>query len=205
MQRCGGVSFLQSAQPSPAAVLPSSHCSLPSTILLPQLAMQSLSLLELAPGGQQPSPDMACVIALRVQLMLQVDGLPVVRSAVQLSLSLQSAGQGVLVPFSQVSPVSSTRLPHDAEQSRSLLELQPDGQQRSLLRHCVIGTRSQRRLQVLALPLPRADRHGLLEVQALHDSGGSQVSPVSITRLPHLGAQSVSVVALAPSGQQLSF
>jgi len=65
-------------------------------------------------------------------------------------------------------------------------------------------TRSQRRLQLVALPLPRGERHGLLELQALHDSGGSHVSPDSTTPLPHLGVQSTSVSAFAPDGQQPS-
>src|SRR5262245_57633592 len=110
---------MQLKQPSPALVLPSSHCSLPSCVPLPHIAMQSLSLFALAPSGQQPSPDIACVIGECVQLILQFAALPVVRSVVHGFLSSQFAGHGMLVPASHVSPASITRLPHIDEQSRS--------------------------------------------------------------------------------------
>jgi len=72
--------------------------------LLPQVGMQSLSLLALAPSGQQLSPGVAWVIGVWVQLMLQFCALPVLRSVVQALPSSQFAGQGMFVPFSQVSP-----------------------------------------------------------------------------------------------------
>jgi hypothetical protein len=52
-----------SSQPSPGAVPPSSHSSPISTTPLPHTGAQSLSVLALAPGGQQPSPSIAWVIA----------------------------------------------------------------------------------------------------------------------------------------------
>ena len=44
-------------------LMPGSHFSLASRMPLPQLAGQSLSVLKLAPGGQQPSPLLGWVTA----------------------------------------------------------------------------------------------------------------------------------------------
>ena len=62
------------------------------------------------------------------QATLQLAALPVIVSCVQSLPSSQLAGQ---LP-SQVSPGSTTPLPQLAEQSLSLPELQPFGQQPSL-------------------------------------------------------------------------
>ena len=59
MSRVQGLPSLQAARvthlPGPAA-MPGSHCSPASSRPLPQTILQSLSLIEDAPGGQQPSP-----------------------------------------------------------------------------------------------------------------------------------------------------
>ena len=39
----------------------------------------------------------------------------------------------------------------------------------------------------------------------MHSATGSQVSPLSTTPLPHLGLQSLSLLALQALGQQSSF
>lgn len=62
---------------------------------------------------------------------MQFAGLPVLVSMVHALPSLQSAGQ---LP-SQVSPLSTVPLPHVAEQSLSLLLVQPAGQQPSPVTH----------------------------------------------------------------------
>src|SRR6185437_10512694 len=51
---------------SVSILLPSSHCSVPSTTPLPHTGLQSLSLFALAPAGQQPSPFLGSVIAVNV-------------------------------------------------------------------------------------------------------------------------------------------
>jgi len=81
----------------------------------------------LHPAGQQPSPLTQVVMAACAHTAEQLDAAPVNVSAVQALPSLQSAGQ---LP-SQTSPGSTWPLPHDAEQSLSLLWLQPAGQQPS--------------------------------------------------------------------------
>src|SRR5438477_545644 len=101
--------------------------------------------------------------------------LPVVVSTVHALPSLQLAGH---VPGgSQVSPGSMTPLPQLAEQSESVFALQPAGQQPSPAAHAVMPS-----LQL-----------------AGHDEGGSQVSPGSITPLPHDG----TLGQPAPSGGRL--
>ena len=49
-----------------------------STTPLPQLGEQSVSVLALHPAGQQPSPDTHVVIAVWLQVALQLALLPVI-------------------------------------------------------------------------------------------------------------------------------
>ena len=59
--------------------------------------------------------------------------------------------------------------------------------------------------QVAALPVISSVVQGLPSSQVVgHDDFGSQVSPVSTTPFPHFGRQSVSLLALHPTGQQPS-
>jgi hypothetical protein len=123
-------------------VMPMSQSSPLSTAPLPQLTEQSLSLLLVQPDGQQPSPSLHCWICVFLHWALQLPGLS--RSSwVQLSLSSQEVGHApglpATMPLSQASPASSAPLPQLAEQSLSLLLVQPEGQQLSPSLHCWIG------------------------------------------------------------------
>jgi len=72
--------------------------------------MQSLSLANAQPAGQQPSPLMHIVMGLFVHAASHVAALPLIESIVQALLSLQFIGQ--LAGGSQVSPASTILLPH---------------------------------------------------------------------------------------------
>jgi hypothetical protein len=183
-----------------AGQLPS-HVSPGSTTRLPQLAEQSLSLLLLQPAGQQPSPVVHWVSAWCAHAALHVDALPVIESCVHGFLSSQSAGQ---LP-SQVSPVSTTPLPQDAEQSLSVPELHPAGQQPSPPLHWLIDVWAQAASHLAMLP------DTLSAVQALPSSQSfwvgqlpSHTSLGSTTPFPHPGSQSLSLPVLQPGAQQPS-
>jgi len=104
-----------------------SQVSLASTTPLPHEAEQSPSVVLLQPEAQQPSPARHSVTGWKEQATLQLSGLPVMVSMVHALPSLHSVGQ---VP-SQVSPSCTTPSPQKPEQSESLAELQPAGQQPS--------------------------------------------------------------------------
>jgi hypothetical protein len=92
------------------AQLPS-HVSPESTWPSPQRGAggaQSLSLLFMQPGAQQPSPLLQVVIGALTHLAVHVAAAPVSMSVVQTLLSSHELGQ---LP-SQVSPGSTTPLPH---------------------------------------------------------------------------------------------
>jgi len=189
-----------------AGQLPS-HFSVPSTMPLPHRGWQSESLTALQPPGQQPSPSEQAVIVVLWQTSEQVVSLPVCESAVQAMLSLQEAGQApgwpAAIALSQVSPVSTAPLPQPGRQSLSLLELHMAGQQPSPPEHSSILGFWQRTSQVPAEPVMTSWVQGLPSEQATGQLP-SQVSPSSTTPLPHLGAQSESLTALQPAGQQPS-
>jgi hypothetical protein len=105
---------------------------------------------------------------------------------------------------SQVSPLSTTLLPQLAEQSMSVVKLQPAGQQPSPELQMTMALKLQATLQVAALPVC------WFVVQALlssHDAGhvpdGSQVSPVSTTPLPQLAVPVPPVALVAPADPPL--
>lgn len=124
---------------------------------------------------------------------------PVDVSTVHELPSLQSAGQ---LP-SQVSPGSTTRLPQLAEQSLSVLLLQPAGQQPSPVTHCEIAWWLQAALQFDALPVWASSVQAFPSLQSTGQLP-SQVSPVSTTPLPQLAEQSESLLLVHPAGQQPS-
>ena len=114
-----------------------SQSSPDSTTPLPHTGWQSGSLLALPAGGQQPSAGPTAVIGVCEQVALQVPAESSV-SVVHELLSLQSAIVGhlpapLVMPVSQVSPASTTPLPQVEEQSTSVLWLQPEAQQPSLV------------------------------------------------------------------------
>ena len=128
-----------------------SQVSPPSTTPLPQVTEQSESLLALHPVGQQPSPPIQAVMAVWVQATLQVALPPVIWSVVQALLSLQEVGQEDF--GSQVSPFSTTPLPHFGVQSESLLALHPVGQQPSPPIQAVMAVWVHATLQLALLPV----------------------------------------------------
>lgn len=117
--------------------------------------------------------------------------------------SAQLVGQ--LDTGSQVSPGSTTELPHVAEQSSSVVASQPAGQHPSAFAQDTIAVCEQAALQLLALPVSTSvvqalpSSHAVAQVDA-----GSHVSPGSTTPLPQVGEHSASVNALHPLGQHPS-
>ena len=139
------------------------------------------------------------VMDAKLHATLQFSAEPVFVSTVQALPSLQSVGQSP----SQVSPSSTTSLPHDAEQSLSMVESQPSGQQPSSIVHSLIGWCAQATLQVSALPFFVSMVQALPSLQSAGQSP-SQVSPSSTTPLPQETEQSLSLLAVQPVGQQPS-
>jgi len=181
-----------------AGQLPS-HTSPASTCPLPQLAEQSVSLLRLQPGAQQPSPDAQAVIAEARQTELQAAGSPSKRSTVQEFPSSQAVGQ---LP-SQVSPASTVRLPQVAEQSESSTEVHPGAQQPSPPVQAITAVNTH----FVAHAPPVASRRSVVHAEPSLQLVGqlpSQSSGDSVTVLPQRGAQSASLSVEQAAGQQPS-
>jgi hypothetical protein len=116
------VSFVQALSSSQEVgqVVVGSQVSPDSTISSPHRASQSLSLLTLAPSGQQWSPFIGAVIGVFVQTTLHCWGLPVSTSVVHAFLSSHEAWHGfVVLDGSHVSFVLTTPSPQLWEQSVS--------------------------------------------------------------------------------------
>jgi hypothetical protein len=174
-----------------------------STTLLPQLAVQSASFEPLHPGGQQPSPFVQAMIVVWLHAKVHCAALPVLESVVHESPSAQLAGQ--LAGGSQVSPGSTTLLPHCERQSSSLLAVQPGAQQPSPLLQVTTGVWPQVALQFSALPVRKSVVQATASSQSVGQlAGGSQVSPGSTLPLPQEVEQSSSTMAAHPAGQQPS-
>lgn len=174
-----------------------------STTRLPQTGWQSRSLFALQPLGQHPSPPVHVVIAEKEQARVQLALLPIRVSRVQARPSLHEVGQ--LPGGSQVSPGSTTLLPHTASQSRSLTALQAEGQQPSLWLQTLMAVCVQVRVQRIDTPVMASLVHASPSLQLFgHEPGGSHVSPGSTTPLLQTGSQSSSPSALQPEGQQPS-
>jgi hypothetical protein len=93
-------------------------------------AVQSASVAPVQPAGQQPSLVIEQVeTGLVVHSAVQAKALPISVSVVQALPSLQLAGQ---LP-SHFSPASTTLLPQTGWQSTSLVVVQVDGQQPSVV------------------------------------------------------------------------
>jgi hypothetical protein len=187
-----------------------SHSSVPSLTPFPHRGAQSLSVVALHPGrGQQRSLFTHAVCCpVTAQRAAQVPGL----CRVLRSHPFCGHDDGHCDAGSHSSPVSTLPLPQTAGQSTSrfaALVLQPGGQQPSLVApEQLLATVLHRPLHRDALPVyvfvsqQTADTH-CSGVEQL--PGGSQVSPISgsTTPSPH-PAQSLSVAALQPAGQQRS-
>jgi hypothetical protein len=128
------------ALPSSAQVLKQfpSHFSPGSTCPSPQRGGgggQSLSLLLMQPGAQQPSPPLQEVIGVFEHATSQVAAFPAAESVVHALPSSQVVGQ---FP-SHFSPDSTTPLPQFGLQSLSLFAVAPGGQQWSPAAAAVIS------------------------------------------------------------------
>jgi len=184
---------LQDAGQLPSQVSPD------STVPLPQVTEHSPSFVLLQPGAQQPSPLEQAVIAECVHTRVQAPAEPVEPSVVHELPSLQLAGQ---LP-SQVSPDSTTPLPHRTVQLLSFVLLQPGAQQPSPFLHCVMSLCPHWTLHDAGVPLVVSIVQALLSLQ-LAGQLPSQVSPDSTAPLPHRTVQSLSFVLLQPGAQQPS-
>jgi hypothetical protein len=157
---------------------------------------QSLSLLKSELAGQQPSPFTLSAIVVIEQTTLQPepDSLPT-----EQPFDAQLVGQSP----SHCSPFSLTPLPQTGAQSESLLALAAFGQQPSPLLAVVIAAAPHATLHICGEPwsLP-----GWQASTAGHDvlQLPSQISPESITPLPHETGQSLSLPEFAPVGQHWS-
>jgi hypothetical protein len=179
-----------------------------STTPLSHTGAQSLSVLALHPAGQQLSPLIQAVIGVW-QTAVQFAALPSSVSSVHASpSSVQLVGQDA--GGSQVSPYSTAPLPQVTQQLMSLLALQLAGQHPSSedSEQVVTGLCVQYAVQFAGFPPNPSMVQALLLLQlarlAGQLEGGSQVSPDSTVPLPQVGAQSLSTLALHPTGQQPS-
>jgi hypothetical protein len=179
----------------------------------PQRGPQSESVATLHPAGQQPSSSRQAVIVSCRQTRVQPATDPAARSTVQASASSQDRAQAPgmpdVIPRSHSSPGSTTPSPHTTGQSESSSAVQPAGQQPSPPTQAVIGVAAQLAEQVAAEPrgvtLVQDPAAGQLVGQEPSPAASSQASTGgSTTPLPQIGAQSGSVVKLAPGGQQPS-
>jgi hypothetical protein len=96
-------------------------------------------------------------------------------------------------------------LPHEGLQSLSVVAFAPNGQQPSLLAAPRISSKLQRMPHGLAVSALRVHAMKSSHCEAAVGHKPSQNSPRSITLLPHIGMQSLSLLALPrPGGQHMS-
>jgi hypothetical protein len=175
-----------------------------STAPLPHLGEQSLSMLALQAGGQQPSPAVHAVCATSsTHWAWQVP--PLTSRRCWQPMAGHEVGQ--LVSGSHVSPqvASIWPLPQVQLQSLSVAVVQPDGQQPSPDAQVVCGPSSTHlAVQLAAVPVSLRFVHPIGAQVVGQLPGGSQLSPASTTPLPQEATQSLSLVALQPGGQQPS-
>ena len=176
-----------------------SQSSFVSTIPLPQLILQSSSLLLLQPVGQHPSPFAQPVMSEKRQAALQSATFPVRESEVHARPSSQVVGQ---FP-SQVSPASTILFEQMEAQSSSLRLLHPEGQQPSPILQVIISVKEQVALQVSTEPT-KLSAVQLSWSSQLTRQSPSQVSPGSRRPFPQIDGQSLSERASHPLGQQPS-
>jgi len=170
---------------------------------------QSVSLMSEQFAGQQPSPSAhaVCLPPWSTHAAVQV---PRFTSAGNTqAICAHDVGQLLAIAVSQVSPLSTTPLPHTAAQSLSLLRLQapdpPPGQQPSPPVHAVIAVCVHPTLQLASAPVRVSVVHELLSLQLMAEQttpagATSQLSPASMRPLPQPG-QSTSRVGPHPVGQ----
>jgi hypothetical protein len=134
----------------------------------------------------------------KMHLALQFLALPLRRSAVQAAPSLQEVGQ--LEGGSQLSPLSSKPFPQLAEQSPSVLLPQAGGQQPSPVLQAMMTVCLQLAVQAAAVPLSASWVQASPSLQDVGQlEGGSQLSPLSMTPLPHQGTEGLTPGQLVSS------
>src|ERR1044071_5578331 len=104
--------------------------------------LQSLSLSDVAPDGQQPSLSLAAVTCRGAQRIWHGDLVRIVSTHASPDCA-QRVGQSP----SHSSPLSRTPLPHCGSQSLSLFAFAPDGQQESPSRGFLTSVRRQLSVQ----------------------------------------------------------
>lgn len=160
-----------------------SHVSSPVVAPSPQRVSQSSSLPAFAPLGQQPSPRLGEVTGEFSHFTLHCTGVPSGVSVVQGSLSSQFIMQSAP---SQVSLASLTPLPQVGEQSESVVEFAPIGQQSSPAAATVICVDTHSASHVAAPPMSMDALHSFCGGQVLGQSP-SHFSAPSLIPLPQLG------------------
>jgi len=192
------------SQVSPACTTASPHCD-----------AQSASVSGVQPAGQQRSPPPQVVIAACEHTRSQLSRVPLAKSSVHGSSSAHEAGQAPTWPAeiarSQVSVTSTRPFPHCGPQSLSFAAVQPapEGQHPSPEAQVVMGWRRQGKEQAdvdgSVTNGEQLSPPGQLGAQDGEEVAVSQVSQgTSTTPLPQMAAQSESMPACAPGGQQPS-
>ena len=176
-----------------------SHVSPLSRTPFPHTALQSVSFVELAPTGQQPSPPLRSVIWTVLHSISQPEPLSTRRAHPAPPLQLAVVGQSP----SHFSSASRMPLPHFGLQSLSMFAFAPPGQHPSPSTAVVIAIGMHTAVHWAAEPTSFCCMHPELALQAAGQSP-SHFSLPSTTPLPHFGSQSLSLVAFAPWAQQPS-
>jgi hypothetical protein len=180
-----------------------SHDSPVSIAPFPQRGVQSLSLLALQTGGQQPSPFTHAVWVFPfTHSAVQAAAVPCSRRSWQ-PTGGQLVGQLAPSHFS-LQAASVTPFPHLQVQSLSVARLQLAGQHSSPPTQAVtlvLFTHSA--LHAAAVPWSLRSWQPIAR-QLVGQSAPSHFSPASVTPFPHLAVQSLSSVALQVGGQQPS-
>jgi hypothetical protein len=144
-------SQVRAQAPGSPAVIARSQASPASTAPSPQTGVQSGSLAEVQPAGQQLSPEVQAVIGATEHEVLQLVREPRRVTVMQVPWAGQSFGQEAGTALSQVSTGrSTTPLPHMALQSASMVRSPPGGQQPSPAMNAVTGKCTQAAEQVPA-------------------------------------------------------
>jgi hypothetical protein len=177
-----------------------SHTSDGSMTLLPHTGLQSLSDSAVARGGQHPSPLLATTMATLMHAALQSALEP---TSIPFMHPLFPSGHDVGQSPSQISPGSTTRLPHCGRQSLSFFAFAPAGQQPSPPFGDVMGAFVQTALHCAALPVSFPLMHASSWSHVLGQLP-SQTSGGSTTSFPQDDEQSLSLLAFAPLGQHPS-
>jgi len=177
--------------PGAPSAIAESHFSAPVTAESPHVESQSSSFVRSHPRAQQPSPLTHSVMGKLAHCALQFAADPVSESAVHASASSQLAAVGQDEGGSQVSPSSINPLSQLAEQSKSLVGPQPEGQQPSSSTQAIMLNGAHRASQSAAVPkkfsfvqaLPSSSQD-VAQTPTPSVMAESQLSPLSTSPFP---------------------